>query len=68
MRQQLNKRYKSTTKRTSFSRHLKELTFRKFRNEESHEERFGIFWAEIDRLSCLANDSDQTADGLWDFL
>lgn len=69
MFQAFNKILHSTTKRIRFNRQLKALTFKQFRDQEaSDEEAFKKLRAEIERRSCLANDVDQTDDGLCNIL
>lgn len=69
MCQDVSKRYRSPIKRTWFSRQLKALTFRQFRNQEaSDEDALKKLLEEIERLSCLDNDTYQTENGLCDVL
>lgn len=69
MCQTFDNRYHSNTKRTRLSRQLKALTFKQFRHQEaSDEEALKKLLAEMERLSCLANDDDQKYAGLCDIL
>lgn len=64
-----DKRYHVTTKHTTFSRLLKALSFHQFTNEEATDDvSFKKLVAYIERLSRLADDGDQTDDGLFDVI
>lgn len=55
----------SDTKRTQFSRNMKDLRFQQIRHDaKAYEEAFEKLQAEIQRLSCLAYDKDQTYEVL----